>query len=407
MLLELLRMTRGWVEFSVNGRFPERFINITSQNRVRVWNVRRKENGFTASMYRSDYRAVRPLARGAGVRLRILRKNGMPTFIYRYRDRVGVLIGVCVFFLTLFVMSQFIWSIDITGLDTVSLTDMQSLLKEHGLYVGAYKPLLDDRKLSRDIMIERHEIGWMAVNVTGSYASVEIKEEAAPPKVEDIHIPCNIKAGADGVLLRIEAAEGETLLTEGSGVIKGQLLVSGVKTDEKGTARLVHADARILARTTRQASFTTAKRFTAMRPTGETSRQQLLTAFGLRLPTRIGSVDSPYFASDSQTVVPAPLGIRLPVGSITETVSAMEEQEITLDENSAKELLLAEAALHESFALQECEVESREERLSCENDVYTLSVTYTCVEDIAVSEPIGTDENTDLTPYVAPTQKKE
>lgn len=405
MLLDLLRMARGSVEFTVSGKYPERFINITSRHQVRLWRVRRKDDGFTACMYRSDYRHIRPLARGAGVRLRIVKKSGLPTYLFRYRERVGILIGACVFILTVFVMSLFVWSVDIVGLETLSQAEMQEVLREHGLYVGAFKPSLDVQKLSRDVMIERHEIGWMAVNVTGSYASVEVKEEALPPEVEDVYTPCNVKAKSDGVILRIEAAEGETVMTEGSGVIEGQLIVSGVKTDEQGTNRLVHADAKVLARTVREASFSTPERIKSLSPNGESVQRQLLTVLGLRIPYRFNAVDSPYSVSNIKTEVPAPLGISLPVGVSTETVSALKMGEITLDDNSAEELLGQEAQLYEAFSLQECTIESREYRLDYHDGVYTLYATYTCVEDIAVSEPIGTDENTDLTRHVKPTEK--
>ena len=118
MLLELLRFLRGSVAFSVSGRYPERFLNITSQNQIRVWEVRRTEAGFTACMYRADYRGIRATARRAGVKLRVIRKGGLPSLLSRYRDRAGIVIGACTFIVAVFVMSLFVWSIEITGLDT-------------------------------------------------------------------------------------------------------------------------------------------------------------------------------------------------------------------------------------------------------------------------------------------------
>ena len=143
MLLRLLRFFRGWVSFTVSGKYPERFLNITARKNIRLWDVQRKDGGFTACMYRSDYRRIRPVARGAGVTLRIYKKNGLPGMIGRYRGRVGVVIGACAFLVSVFVMSLFIWSVDITGCQTVSRTQMLSDLREQGLYVGAFKPLLD------------------------------------------------------------------------------------------------------------------------------------------------------------------------------------------------------------------------------------------------------------------------
>lgn len=407
MLLGFLRFIRGSVSFTVSGRYPERFLNITSRNNIRLWDVERTENGFSACMYRADYRKIRSLARGAGVRLKNSAKHGAPDFLFRHRDRTGIVIGGCAFILAVFVMSQFIWCVDITGLDTVSESKMRADLKEHGLYVGAFKPLLDYQQITRDILLERHEIGWMAINVSGSYASAEIKEEAPAPKVEDVSIPCNVKAKRDGQILRIEAYEGDTVMTEGSGVIGGQLIVSGVRGDEQGAYRLVHAQARVMARTTRQASFSTPAVIKTLRPDGETATRRSLDLFGLNLPYRFDTVSSPYWTADRRVQSPAPLGIKLPVGVITETVSALRMEEITLDENSAKELLQRESRLYEAFALSDCTVEDRAYRLSRDGGVYTMNVSYTCVEDIAYTDPIGTDENTDLTRYVVPTEKSE
>ena len=407
MLLKVLRSVRGYVAFTVIGKYPERFLNITARNHIRLWDVQRKEDGFTACMYRSDYRRIRPLARGAGVCLHMHKKHGLPSFISRYRDRAGVVIGACAFVITVFVMSLFIWSIDITGLDTVSRTQMLADLREHGLYVGAFKPSIDSQQVARDIMLECREIGWMAVNISGSYASVEIKEEAPPPEVEDISVPCNIKAKCDGLILRIEAEEGETMLAEGSGVIEGQLVVSGVRTAEQGESRLVHAQARIYARTKREASFSVSAVSKNLIPNGETAVRKSLMLFGLRIPYRFGAVHSPFAAVSDMIQSPSPLDMTLPVGIVSENVSALEYEEREWDDNSAEELLMREAELYEAFSLSECTVEDREYRLDCSDSVYTLYASFTCIEDIAYSDPIGTDENTDLSIYIVPTEAQE
>ena len=391
---------RGYVRFSVSGRYPERFINITARNSVRIWDVHRRGDGFTACMYMSDYRRIKSLARSAGVILKVTEKRGLPTYAVRYRDRVGVVIGACAFILSIFVMSLFIWSIDITGLDTVSRSDMLTMLRENGLYVGAFKPSLDYQDVARAVMLEHREIGWMAVNVTGSYASVEIKEEAPAPEVTDVSQPCNVKARRDGVILSIEAMQGDKVLTEGSGVVAGQLVVSGVMGDELGGVRLVHADARIIAQTKREVSFSTGEVAAALRPDGEEAERRSVCILGLRIPYRMADVASPYSVCSEVTEVPAPLDICLPIARVTETVSALTRVERKLNDRSAEELLQRQAQLYELFSLADCEVIERDSRLTHKDGVYTLSVAYTCVEDIAYSEPIGTDENTDLTRYI-------
>ena len=144
-----------------------------------------------------------------------------------------------------------------------------------------------------------------------------------------------------------------------------------------------------------------------LRPSTEVAERQMLDILGMRLPYRIDAVDSPNSVSNTEAQVPAPLGITLPISVVTDHVNALSEENVNLDDNSAEELLQNEAQLYEAFALQNCMIESREYQLKHNGGVYTLYATYTCVEDIAYSEPIGTDENTDFTPYVAPTENKQ
>ena len=391
ILLRFLRYTRGYVRFTVSGKYPERFLNITARNRVRLWEVRREKARFCACMYSADYKKIRTLAKDAGVVLRVTEKYGLPTFLARFRDHSGVLIGASAFIIAVFVMSQFIWSVDITGLDTLGTVETKELLREHGLYVGAFKPSIDDQALSRELMLECHEIGWMAVNIEGSYASVEIKEEAPAPEVEDISYPCNIKAKRDGVIRRLEVKDGDTALTEGSGVIAGQLLVSGVMGSEEKGYRLVHARAQVMAETTHEARFSVPENAAVWQRGEDTAAQGSVKLLGWKIPYRFGAVNSPYAVTQERTEAPAPLGVQLPLSRIKTTVYAMESREEELDDNSAKELLMKRSRLYELFTLSDCTVEKRDQRMIHADGEYTIYVTYTCEEDIAYQEEIGVE----------------
>ena len=396
MLLESLRLLRGYVRFEITGRYPERFINITARGGVHIWDVKRCGEGFSACMYMSDYLRIRQSARRSGVLLRITAKRGMPSFVRRYRGRVGAVIGACAFALTVFFLSMFIWSVDITGLETISQSEMRELLYEHGIYIGAFKPSLDYPTIAREIMIDKSEIGWMAINVTGSYASVEVKEESPAPKVAEIDRPCNIKAERDGRILSIDAEQGAAAVTEGSGVVAGQLIVSGVTEDAGGGVTLIHSSARVMAQTERTAEFTVPVSETVLMPNGEMTVRKRAGIMGLYIPYVFGSPGSPRSLTDSYAECPAPLGMTLPLADETELVYSMEPVERTLDYDSAEELLLKLSKLYEAFDLSDCRVIDRSFSLKEENGEFILSVTFICVEDIAVEAPIETDEGMEL-----------
>ena len=390
MLLRILRWMRGYVRFTVCGRFPERFVNITARRGIRLWDVERRDGSLSAAMYMADYRRIRSAARSCDVRLRITGKYGLPTRMRRYRARGGVAVGAFVFLMTVFVMSQFIWCVDVTGLDTISECAMRALLREHGLYVGACKIGMDYPGVSRAVMLDDRRVGWMAVNVTGSYASVEVKESSSAPEVTDIDAPCNVKASRDGVIKRIDAGEGDILLKEGSGVVGGQLVVSGVMEDALGGVRLVHAEARILASVQDSVSFTIPETVTVLRPDSETGERLSLNLFGLRIPFIFSSVRSEYAVGNRHPESPAPLGVALPVGVIRERVQGLSSQRITFNNNSVEELLEKRAQLYEVFSVPGT-VTERRSRLTHRDGVYTLTVDYVSEQDIAVQTPIGTE----------------
>ncbi|MBQ7218873.1 MAG: sporulation protein YqfD [Ruminococcus sp.] len=390
MLLTVLRFLRGYVCFTVSGRFPERFINISLRNGIRLWGVEGRGDVLSASMYCRDYLHIRRYARASGVRLRITRRKGLPTMLRRYSDRAGLVIGAVAFVLTIFVMSLFIWTIDIVGLDTVSESEMRAMLRENGMYIGAFKPSVDYESVSRAILLNDSRVGWMAINVTGSYASVELKEETPSPEVVDT-APCNVKASRDGRLLRVEAKNGTIVQVEGSGIVDGQLIISGVMEDRQGGVRLVHAEGSVIAETDYHTELAIPDITAIYTPTGESKRRLYADLFGVRIPLTVGGVSTPEYLCDEGEEVPAPLNVRLPAGLVTQTLFGMESEEVKLDNNSAKELLETEAHLYEVFTLSNCTVTDRRFQVTHHADGYHLSADYTCTEDIAVQEPISTE----------------
>ena len=388
MLLRLLRFLRGYVRFEILSPFEERFINLTVRRRVPIWDTARSDGKAYASMYNRDYLKVRPLARASKARLRIVKRHGLPVFVRRHRGRVGTVVGALMFVLTIFVMSQFVWSIEITGLDRISMTKIQEDLRQEGFYVGAFKPALDFDEVSRNVMIRNKDVGWMAINVTGSYASVEIKEEQLPPAVENIYEPCNIKAACDATIIRCEVKEGKSLLLEGSGVIEGQLLVSGVMEGALGDVSFVHADAVIEAKTAHTASFEIDDKQEITCFTGEIQERKKLSFLGCEIPLDLVSPPSSLYSKRTERECLRFLDVNIPVGLTREYLAGFENREIEYTEEQAQVILRNRSDLYEAFSLSDCEVYDREYAYSYDGEKFRLDVTYYCIEDIARQSPI-------------------
>lgn len=112
MLLRLIRWSKGYVDFSAYGKFPERFINLTTRNGINVWNLKPVQNGLTATMQVYDYKNIRSIASKSKLRLRVTGRHGLPFYAQRYKQRAGLLIGAVIGIVLIAVLSKFIWYID-------------------------------------------------------------------------------------------------------------------------------------------------------------------------------------------------------------------------------------------------------------------------------------------------------
>ena len=67
MMVGVIRFFRGYVDFSAEGKFPERFLNITSRNGVSLWNAQPVKNGkpcfAVIFVFTFDFLAVRLIFR--------------------------------------------------------------------------------------------------------------------------------------------------------------------------------------------------------------------------------------------------------------------------------------------------------------------------------------------------------
>ena len=106
---------RGYLKVSMTGCAPERFFNICQGREIEVWEVCCKSGCYEFYMTVKGFKQAKTLARKAGVRLKILKKLGLPFFLYRNRKRKLSLAGFLLFFIFLYSMSLFLWDIEFEG----------------------------------------------------------------------------------------------------------------------------------------------------------------------------------------------------------------------------------------------------------------------------------------------------
>ena len=171
-------------------------------------------------------------------------------------------------------------SIDVKGESSRLETEqVLQLLDESGFKVGAPVFLQDYQSLKLMLMREFDNFAFVTINVLGSKAEVEITQRDMPPETIPSHVPCNIIAAEDGQIVTYETYNGIPQYKTGDAVKKGELLVSGVYDSKVIGYRLVHSNAKIMARTLKKINTFVPYQKTETSDTGNEKSFYYFTAF--------------------------------------------------------------------------------------------------------------------------------
>ena len=249
------RWTRGFLRVRISGFFSERFLNLCSANQIELWELKPEKDGVICCITLPAFYKIRPLARKANVRIRVVDRLGFPFFLRRNKKRVGLALGMCSFFLILYLLSLFVWNISFEGNNRYTRDTLLKYLEEEGICYGMRKEKISCEKLEEGIRSRFPEITWVSARVSGTRLLIKIKENevlfSVPQKDE---APCDLVAKRAGIVTKMIVRRGKAAVMIGSQVEEGQLLVSSklsVMNDNGEIVRTdyVHADADIYAQT--------------------------------------------------------------------------------------------------------------------------------------------------------------
>ncbi len=347
-IVKILRYIRGYVKFIMSGAFVERFINLCARGGIPIWGLTPLGDRWEAFAVASDYKRMRPITKPTGVRIRVQSKHGVPFIIRRYRKRAGLFAGLMIFMMIPIFMSGFIWTIEVKGNEKLESGIILEALEEVGLKPGVYRRTLDARELERRMMLAIDELSWIAINIQGSNAVVNIQERTPPPaKIDDEKKPANVVAARTGQIKRMEVYDGQPLLKAGDSVMKGEIIVSGITEDKHGNSLVKQARALVIAWVPESVSITVPLERVTKLPVGEPVKHRYLELFSIRIPISLRKKPVGLFDLSTQSQPLSIIGINLPVKLYTETRQCQEEHTQSYTQQQAKEQALIELAQNE------------------------------------------------------------
>lgn len=224
---KILNFIKGSVQIEVCGYLPERFLNLCQKQKIQIWNLRPVSDGYVMEVSVSSFWKLKPLLRKSGTTVHILKKRGLPFLCFRYRKRKCFFAGIVLCGFLVYILSSFIWDIEITG--NLSITDqtIKEYLEKNGAGYGALKENLQTSQLEKLIRDTYPEIIWVSITIEGTRLLIDLQETMSGEKQQSQEEAQDLIAPVDGTVTSIVTRSGKPLVEAGAQIKKGDILVSG------------------------------------------------------------------------------------------------------------------------------------------------------------------------------------
>ncbi len=228
MLKRLKHWLFGYLTVHISGTSPERFINLCSNRRIYIWNIVRDNELYKFSLSVSSYKKIKPIFRKTRLVPKINKKHGLPFFLNRNRRRKGFFIGILLCCVLVYIMSLYIWDINIYGGSKYTPEAIIKFLNESNIKAGIRKKKIDCKKIEEDIRLAYDDIGWVSAEINGTRLIIRITETNMPAPIVEATAPSHMVATKDAVVKEIVTRTGTPMVKPGDVIRKGDILVSGI-----------------------------------------------------------------------------------------------------------------------------------------------------------------------------------
>ncbi len=226
MFLALWNYLQGYVIIRVSGFSTERFVNMASYRGIYMWDMDMQEGFVYLKVSISGFKMLKECAKKTGCHFEIIERQGLPFLIHRYRKRKILTVGIFAFVIFIYVLSSFVWKINVEGNERISDEAVIEALDKEGISPGTLKFKIDTKYASKKLIEEFSDISWVSVTVKGTDLFVKIAETIEKSDIKD-NSPCDIVAKKDAIIESIAVSSGTPLVKQGDVIYEGDVLVSG------------------------------------------------------------------------------------------------------------------------------------------------------------------------------------
>lgn len=219
----------GVITVVLRGQYPERLINMALTRGIYIWNIKPVADDMRFEIRSSGYEALRVLAEENGYQLKIVSRHGLPAYKSIAKRRVGFMLGGIFFIAALYLISSFVWFVEVKGNERITDQRILTTVAKYGVHQGAPKWSFSRIQVEEQVLRDIGDLSYIKIEIRGVKANIEVVEKIVIPPNE-ITGPSDMVAARSGVVEEILVLDGQAKVEAGQAVAKGDVLISGTVT---------------------------------------------------------------------------------------------------------------------------------------------------------------------------------
>ena len=226
------KLNLGQITIEVSALMPEKILNILWNNDIYTCNIIKVDlMTIRVSIYFKDYKEAEMLIKKYKGKVRIVNKSGIIVLLMKMQRKVSLVIGMFIFFIVIYILSNYIWAIDIQTQRNLSPFEIRQQLSSIGIKPGLNKSQIDVYAIEKKMEDLNSQIMWVRIRVEGSTLKLVIKEKVNPPSIQKTLFN-QVVAKMDGEVKRVYTSSGNPAVVPGDIVRAGDDLILPIQGRE-------------------------------------------------------------------------------------------------------------------------------------------------------------------------------
>lgn len=233
-MLQIIQSMKGYLCIKVWGFSTERFINLCGNHNILLWNIENHGDYYTMCITLKGFYNLKSITRKTGTRVAITKRCGLPFFSQKAKKRKIFVAGIFLSLIFWIWMESFILSIEIVGNHYVTEEVFMDFLYENDIMPGKKKKGIHIEELEKAIRNEYDLVTWTSAKIDGTRLIIHVKENELiqntpmEKKTDDkADTGYHLIADTDGIITEMITRAGNPMVSIGTEVKKGDILVEG------------------------------------------------------------------------------------------------------------------------------------------------------------------------------------